>query len=81
MAEDGTVAVVKLQSLADAEAESVELHIQKNNNRLMKMLILMPGQGSVEVSLDGYVARCGAGDDVFVCPVDDFSTAEVIDMR
>ena len=47
----------------------------------MKMLILMPGQGSVEVSLDGYVARCGAGDDVFVCPVDDFSTAEVIDMR
>ena len=81
VAEDGTVAVVKLQSLADAEAESVELHIQKNNNRLMKMLILMPGQGSVEVSLDGYVARCGAGDDVFVCPVDDFSTAEVIDMR
>ena len=77
----GAVAVVKLHSLANAEAESVELHIQKNNNRLVKMLILMPGQGCVEVSLDGYVAHCGAGDDVFVCPVDDFSTAEVIDMR
>ena len=40
----GAVAVVKLHSLANAEAESVELHIQKNNNRLMKMLILIVGK-------------------------------------
>ena len=77
----GTVAVVTLKSLANAEAESVELHIQKGNNRLVKMLIYMPAQGCVEVFLDGYAPNCGAGSDVFVCPLDEFSSAEIIDMR
>ena len=62
-------------------AEVVKLHIRKGDNRLVAMSIDMPGQGGVEVLLDGYTAKCGADSDVFVCPLDEFSTAEVIDMR
>ncbi len=78
-AKDG-VAVVELRSLA-ADAECVQLHIQQGNNRLVAMFIDMPGQGCVEVLLDGYTANCGADGSVFTCPVDQFPTAEIIDMR
>ena len=81
LVDDGAVAVVTLQPMADDGMESVELHIRKNGNRLVKMVIYMPGQGSVEVLLDGYAAKCGADSSVFVCPVDEFRTAEIIDMR
>ena len=77
----GDVAVVELRSLTDVAAEVVKLHIRKGDNRLVAMSIDMPGQGGVEVLLDGYTAKCGADSDVFVCPLDEFSTAEVIDMR
>ena len=78
---DGVVAVVTLQPMADDGTESVELHISNSDNRLVKMVIYMPGQGSVEVLLDGYAAKCGADDDVFTCPLDDYRAAEIIDMR
>ena len=77
----GDVAVVELRSLTDVAAEVVKLHIRKGDNRLVAMSIDVPGQGGVEVLLDGYTAKCGADGDVFVCPLDEFSTAEVIDMR
>ena len=77
----GAVAVVELRSVNDGAAEIVKLHIRKSDNRLLAMSIYMPGQGGVEVQLDGYTAKCGAGGDVFVCPLDEFPTAEVIDMR
>lgn len=77
----GDVAVVELRSLTDVAAEVVKLHIRKSGNRLVAISINMPGQGGVEVQLDGYTANCGAGGDVFVCPLGEFSTAEVIDMR
>ena len=77
----GDVAVVELRSLTDVAAEVVKLHIRKGDNRLVAMSIDVPGQGGVEVLLDGYTAKCGADGDVFVCPLGEFSTAEVIDMR
>ena len=76
----GGLRVVTLQA-ADAGVESVVLHIADNNNRLVAMFINMPGQGCVEVTLDGYVSKCGVGDDTFVCPLDEFGEAEIIDMR
>lgn len=78
---DGVVAVVTLQPMADDGTESVELHISNSNNRLVKMVIYMPGQGGVEVLLDGYAAKCGADGDVFTCPLDDYRSAEIVDMR
>lgn len=81
LADDGVVAVVTLQPMADDGTESVELHIRNSDDRLVKMVIYMPGQGSVEVLLDGYAAKCGADGDVFTCPLDDYRAAEIIDMR
>ena len=81
LADDGVVAVVTLQPMADDGTESVELHIRNSDNRLVKMVIYMPGQGGIEVLLDGYAAKCGADDDVFTCPLDDYRAAEIIDMR
>ena len=78
---DGVVAVVTLQPMADDGTESVELHISNSDNRLVKMVIYMPGQGGVEVLLDGYAAKCGADGDVFTCPLDDYRAAEIVDMR
>ena len=78
---DGIVTVT-LQAKGDGRGvESVQLLVRESDSRLVTMIISMPGQGSVEVNLDGYVAKCGAGDDVFKCPLEQFSTSEIIDMR
>lgn len=63
------------------DIERVELYVSKKETQLVAMLIYMPGQGHIEVLLDGYTPNCGVGDDAFVCPEDDFSSAEIIDMR
>lgn len=81
VSEGGFVAVT-LQAIAeDADVESVQLLIAEKGYRLISMIISMPGQGVVEVDLDGYVADCGVGGDVFKCPVDEFAGCEIIDMR
>ena len=77
---DGIV-TVHLRAMGEGGVESVDLLISKDNNRLLSMVINMPAQGSVEVTLDGYVAKCGAGNDLFKCPLEQFSTSEIIDMR
>lgn len=79
--EAGIVAVTLQPMDSDSGVESVQLFIQEDDCRLSAMVISMPEQGSVLVELDGYVAKCGVGDDVFTCPVDEFRTAEIIDMR
>lgn len=79
--EAGVVAVTLQPMDSDSGVESVQLFILEDNYRLSAMVISMPEQGSVLVELDGYVAKCGVDDDIFTCPVDEFQTAEVIDMR
>lgn len=80
VSEGGTVAVT-LKSMSGGDVESVRLFIRESDYRLVSMVISMPGQGSVLVKLDGYVANCGVGDKVFKCPVDEFAGCEIIDMR
>lgn len=65
----------------ESDVECVQLMISEKNHRLVSMIISMPGQGAVEVDLDGYVAKCGVADDAFVCPLDDYREAEIVDMR
>ncbi len=77
----GTVAVTLKSVSGDGDVESVQLFIRESDCRLVSMVISMPGQGSVLVKLDGYVANCGVGDKVFKCPVDEFAGCEIIDMR
>lgn len=80
--DNGDIQVVKLNATEeDAEVSRVELFISKNNNRLNSMFIYMQGQGHIEVVLDGYLPDCGVSAELFECPLDEFPTAEVIDMR
>lgn len=81
VSKDGFTAVMLKAMNEDSEVECVLLLISEENYRLVSMIISMPGQGAVEIDLDGYVAKCGVDDDVFTCPLDDFREAEVVDMR
>ena len=81
VSKDGFTAVMLKAMNEDSDVECVLLLISEENYRLFSMIISMPGQGAVEIDLDGYVAKCGVDDDVFTCPLDDFREAEVIDMR
>jgi hypothetical protein len=81
VSKDGFTAVMLKAMNEDSDVECVLLLISEENYRLVSMIISMPGQGAVEVDLDGYVAKCGVDDDVFTCPLDDFREAEIIDMR
>lgn len=77
---DKSLVILKIDD-EENDIERVELYISKKETQLVAMLIYMPGQGYIEVLLDGYTPNCGVGDDAFVCPEDDFLSAEVIDMR
>ena len=81
VSKDGFTAVMLKAMNEDSDVECVLLLISEENYRLVSMIISMPGQGAVEVDLDGYVAKCGVDDDVFTCPLDDFRETEIIDMR
>lgn len=81
VSKDGFTAVMLKAMNEDSDVECVLLLISEENYRLVSMIISMPGQGAVEVNLDGYVADCGVADDVFACPLDDYRDAEIIDMR
>lgn len=81
VSKDGFTAVMLKAMDEGSEVDSVLLLISEENYRLVSMMISMPGQGAVEVNLDGYVADCGVADDVFACPLDDYRDAEIIDMR
>ena len=79
---EGGIVTVTLQALGeDGDFENVQLLVRESDCRLVSMIISMPGQGSVRVELDGYVEKCGVSDGIFTCPLDEFQSAEVIDMR
>ena len=65
----------------DTDVQCVELLVSKSDKRLEAMFIYMPGQGKIEVLLDGYIPRCGVSADAFECPLDEFPGVEVVDMR
>ena len=65
----------------EAEVNKLELLVNSETSRLAAMFIHMPGQGYAAVQLDNYVPGCKFASATYECPVGDFPTAEVIDMR
>ena len=82
LADKGTCWFVELHAAdEDVDVQCVELLVSKSDKRLEAMFIYMPGQGKIEVLLDGYTPRCGVSADAFECPLDEFPGVEVVDMR
>lgn len=83
MTQMGNGALLVTMTMADVEAEvnRLELFVDEGTSRLTGMFVYMPGQGCVEVQLDNYVPGCKFADKAYVCPVDRFPTAEIVDMR
>ncbi len=65
----------------EAEVNKVELVVEPGTSRLVGMFVYMPGQGHAEVQLENYTPKCKFAKDTYRCPVKEFPTAEVIDMR
>lgn len=75
------VAVVTLKGTHENGFEKVVLRIGADDYRLKTMDIFMMGQGHVAVVLDKYQIKCNFAQDVYECPVEEFKTAEIVDMR
>ena len=78
---DGAVLVTMTMLDVDADVNRLELFVNAGTSRLTGMFVYMSGQGCVEVQLDNYVPGCKFADKAYVCPVDRFPTAEIVDMR
>jgi hypothetical protein len=78
----GNIASVRLVANSpDADVDSIELLISKNNYRPVAMTLFMSGMGRVEVRMTNYSAKCESSASLYECPVADFPSAEVVDMR
>ncbi|MBR4848659.1 MAG: outer membrane lipoprotein carrier protein LolA [Bacteroidaceae bacterium] len=75
------MAVITLQAAEENGFEKVVLRIGAEDNRLKAMEIFMPGQGQVAIVLDKYQIKCNFAQEVYECPVEEFKTAEIVDMR
>ena len=79
---DGGDAVVTLVAQdAEGVVEKVEFVADSSRCTLKSMKVFLVGQGYIVVGLNGYKANCKVDDGVFECPVRDFKSAVVVDMR
>lgn len=82
LVDKGALAVVVLTAKdSEEEVDRVELSIDRKTARLQSLFIHMSAQGKVEVFLNDYVAKCSFAAKEYECPVEEFPTAEIIDMR
>lgn len=61
--------------------ERVVLVLDSKSLRPLSMQIFMSGSGYVSVSVSSYKPGCNFDERVYRCPLEDFPTAEVVDMR
>lgn len=78
---NGRTEVTLETSSPDNNINKVKLLFAAPTLRLESMFIYMAGQGYIEVALDAYTAHCTFPAGVYECPLKDYPTAEVVDMR
>lgn len=78
---NGRTEVTLETSSPDNNINKVKLQFDASTLRLESMFIYMAGQGYIEVALDAYTAHCTFPAGVYECPLKDYPTAEVVDMR
>lgn len=79
--ENGKVVVALSNGSGEAEINKVVLRFDGNSHRLEGMSIYMTNAGRVEVCLSNYAAKCKFAESSYICPVENFPGAEVVDMR
>ena len=78
----GNEAVVTLVAQdAEGVVDKVEFVADSNRCTLKSMKVFLSGQGYIVIGLNGYKANCKVDDSVFECPVKEFKSAVVVDMR
>ena len=75
------LAVLTMRATDGNAVEKVVLYIDSSCNRLKGMDVFMSAQGCIKVILDKYQIKCNFAQEVYECPVKEFETAEIIDMR
>lgn len=79
---DGDIAVVTLVAQGDdGIVDEVEFSADAKKCMLRSMKISLSGQGHIIVDLDNYKANCEFDKTAFECPVKEYPTAVVVDMR
>ena len=81
MKEAGEVCVTMVASDDAQEFEKAVLSLDEKTLRPLSMEVYMSGQGCVKVKIDSYKPKCDFADRVYVCPMEDFPSAEIVDMR
>lgn len=81
MKEAGKACITMVAGDDAQEFERVVLSLDEKTLRPLSMEVYMSGQGSVKVKIDSYKPKCDFADRVYVCPMEDFPSAEIVDMR
>ena len=82
MQHKGSVTVVTLVADSpESQVDKVVLEFDKSLLRLVAMSVYIRQQGYIDVKLNNYASKCSFSDSVYSCPVENFPTAEVVDMR
>ncbi|MBQ5730254.1 MAG: outer membrane lipoprotein carrier protein LolA [Bacteroidaceae bacterium] len=65
----------------NGEFDKVQVTIDKESLQPVRIALSMNGNGSTEIVVKSYKAGCLFNSKQFVCPVNEFPDAEVVDMR
>ena len=77
----GKVLVDMVAGSADQDIDKVRLVIDLETLRPLSMTVSMNGQAAVDVVIKNYKPKCNFDNRVYMCPMEDFPTAEIVDMR
>ncbi len=80
-AEEAVNVVTLLPTDDNGEFGKVVLYIDKATLQPLKMQLDMGDNGCINIEIKKYKGGCKFADEIFVCPVNDYPNAEVIDMR
>lgn len=73
--------VITLQACEEQEFDKVILSLDAKTSQPVAMCIFVDGQGYTMVDVSSYKSGYDFDSRVYTCPLEDFPTAEIVDMR
>ena len=82
LVEDTKYNVITLQPAdSNGEFDKVVVTLDKKSLNPVKIVLLMNGNGSIEIVINNYKAGCKFSREQFTCQVKEFPEVEIVDMR